>query len=713
MAYQVFCRLSLVMLLLLAVGYTAGAQEHCGTDKAVALQMAQHPGLAERIAAIREATLQEAAAISASKQPLQVTIPVIVHVIHNGEPLGTGANITDAQVLSQLEVLNEDYRRLNADATNTPGGFAGVAADVEIEFCLAIRAEDGSFTTGIEHIDGNLAVWEINDIDGILKPATVWNRNKYLNIWTCNIGGTDLGTLGYASPPGLPASTDGVVVSYQYFGRGGSAQSPYNQGRTATHEVGHWLGLIHTWGPSDPATASCADDDGVADTPVQSRANYGCPTFPKVSCSNGPNGDMFMNYMDYTNDACMNLFTQGQKSLMLTTLSTIRSGIGQSDACLQFAYDMALEDVLHPRDTTCTAAVRPLILVRNEGTEVVTSLLVNYILDLAFNQFSWTGSIAPGEEAFITLPTLTLSAGDHEVEVFVASPNGQVDENQGNDTKTVNFFVMNGTPVNFGLPFSEDFEGVFPDFGWEVYDVDNDGSWAKDATAGGFSNSANSISVDVSGVGPGNIDEFSTPIFVLSGDEEFPALTFDYAFAPTTANSSDRLDVYASLDCGNSWELIWSEVGTDLATAPSTAGAFVPTQAQWANELILVEPLAGQSNFQFKFSLVNDVGNKMYIDNINITNQTVGINTRANFSDFTLYPNPTRNMVTVKAPATAGAYTINVYDMAGRLLVQQQAAVDGGSLDMLVDVSALPSGLAIVQLKDATGASAYKKLIIQ
>lgn len=289
-----------------------------------------------------EQQMQQWIATHGNQRGGMMTIPVVVHVIHNGQAVGSGSNISDAQVLSQIDVLNEDFRRQNSDAGNTPSAFQSIAADCEIEFCLASIDPNGQPTTGIVRWNRNAMGWSaapygISYIDGTIKPATIWNRNNYLNLWTVDFGG---GLLGYAQFPGGPANTDGVVCGYQYFGR--YPQNPninaFNLGRTATHEVGHWLNLYHIWG--DDGTA-CSGSDLVGDTPNQADEHYGCPSFPQVSCSNGPNGDMFMNYMDYSDDDCMNLFTTGQRTRMRAALSTTRASILSSQACTpppSFAY---------------------------------------------------------------------------------------------------------------------------------------------------------------------------------------------------------------------------------------------------------------------------------------------------------------------------------------------------------------------------------------
>ncbi|GAB6012690.1 M43 family zinc metalloprotease [Viscerimonas tarda] len=245
-----------------------------------------------------------------------IIIPVVVHVVYNT----SAQNISDAQINSQLQVLNEDFRRLNTDRTNTPAVFANIAGDANIEFKLAKIDPNGNPTTGITRTSTTQTKFYAGN-DGVKFSSTggqnAWDANKYLNIWVCNIWRTssqDL--LGYAQFPsefGMSPNTDGVVIHSNCFGRNGSTVAPYNKGRTATHEVGHWLNLRHIWGDDGDFGCHCNGSDGVDDTPNQSVMKYDCPSFPTTDCCTPSSpGIMFMNYMDYTDDACMNLFTEGQ-----------------------------------------------------------------------------------------------------------------------------------------------------------------------------------------------------------------------------------------------------------------------------------------------------------------------------------------------------------------------------------------------------------------
>lgn len=279
----------------------------------------------------RAKQLMESGNISYRGSQVVVTIPVVVHVVYNTPQ----QNISDAQINSQIQILNEDFRKLNADINLVPSVWTNLAADIEIEFCLASRDPQGNPTNGITRTQtGNSAGF--NQSNAVKSDATggksPWNTEKYLNIWVCKLAGS---LLGYAQFPDDDPATDGVVIGFNYFGNTGTAQSPFNKGRTTTHEIGHWLGLFHIWG-DEP---QCSQDDEVSDTPQQKDSNSGCPNFPQTTqaggrCNASDPSSMFMNYMDYVNDACMYMFTNGQKARMLSFLNGSRASLLTSDGCI-------------------------------------------------------------------------------------------------------------------------------------------------------------------------------------------------------------------------------------------------------------------------------------------------------------------------------------------------------------------------------------------
>ncbi|MFZ4544844.1 MAG: M43 family zinc metalloprotease, partial [Saprospiraceae bacterium] len=299
------------------------AQRKCASFENLQIMLQKQPEMQKNIDKIEEHT-QEFSKNRITSQRTVVTIPVVFHIVwRSANPV---ENITDAQVLSQVNALNKDFRKLNTDATSTPALFSAVAADCEIQFCLAQRSPGGTATNGIVHYQSSRSTeWGTND--AVKTAFAPWDPSKYLNIWICHIGS---GILGYAQFPGGSSATDGVVVDYRYIGTTGTATAPFHLGRTLTHEVGHWLNLRHIWGD-----ANCGSDF-VNDTPPHTSSNGGCPAFPKINnCGGISNTEMTMNFMDYTDDACMYMFSSGQKTRMKALFSTggARASLLTSDGC--------------------------------------------------------------------------------------------------------------------------------------------------------------------------------------------------------------------------------------------------------------------------------------------------------------------------------------------------------------------------------------------
>ena len=264
-----------------------------------------------------------------------IRIPVVVHVLFNTD----AENIDQTQIDSQIAALNRDYRLLNDDRSEIPAPFRPFAADTLLEFALAVRDPEGNPTSGVTRTRTSKTSFPYNSfdadaidkLDAMIKfpgfGKAAWPRDSYLNLWVCTFSG---GLLGYAQFPGGPPATDGVVIGTTEFGPGGTARPPYDLGRTATHEVGHWLNLLHIWGDDG---GGCSRSDSVDDTPNQSDSNGSevrLSDFPHISCGNGPNGDMFMNYMDYVDDDTMLMFTKGQLERMNATLAGPRASLASS-----------------------------------------------------------------------------------------------------------------------------------------------------------------------------------------------------------------------------------------------------------------------------------------------------------------------------------------------------------------------------------------------
>jgi hypothetical protein len=278
---------------------------NCTAPEVLENMLKSDPDMSQRMEAIERRTQEFVQRSPSVSGRTVINIPVVVHVVYNA----AAENISDAQVQSQIDVLNKDFRKMNTEAASIPAAFLNIAADVEVNFCLAKITPTGAATNGIDRYQTSKTSWTSNDdMKRPLKDGVApWDAEHYLNIWVCNLGS---GSLGYSSFPGAPLSTDGVVIDYRYFGTI-NTRAPFNLGRTTTHEVGHWMNLFHIWGDT-----RCGNDH-VDDTPVHHGANFGCPASPAYNTTCGNNIiEMTMNFMDYTNDACMSMFSLGQKARM-------------------------------------------------------------------------------------------------------------------------------------------------------------------------------------------------------------------------------------------------------------------------------------------------------------------------------------------------------------------------------------------------------------
>ena len=283
------------------------AQRTCASQDVLAEQMKADPTLTLRmnqIEAFTQKTMLTKRLVSG-----KVVIPVVVNVLYRT----AAENISDAQIQSQIDVLNKDYTASNSDFKSIPAEFYGVAANIDITFELVTIVRKSTTKTSWGTRDAMK-----NSKKGGINPTSPSNT---LNMWACTIGG---GILGYAQFPGGSSATDGVVIDSFYFGLSSPASYPYNLGRTASHEVGHWMNLRHIWGD-----ASCGNDL-VSDTPVHKTSNFGVPVYPYVSTCLPTHNEMTMNYMDYTDDKVMYMFTNGQKARMTALFVTggARAGFG-------------------------------------------------------------------------------------------------------------------------------------------------------------------------------------------------------------------------------------------------------------------------------------------------------------------------------------------------------------------------------------------------
>ncbi|MBC8110994.1 MAG: T9SS type A sorting domain-containing protein [Verrucomicrobia bacterium] len=646
---------SLFLILWCTTCYLSTAQTRCSTTEIEALRRKNNPRIEKKEAF--ERWLQQKITIAKSKisktEEVVYTIPVVVHIIHNGEAVGVGSNISDARVFSQIRVLNEDYRRLNPDRNLTRPPFLPVAADCNIEFRLASTDPDGLPTNGIVRVRGSKSSWTIAD-DGTIQQQSFWKSTDYLNVHVCNLGGN---VLGFAQTPeselpGLTLEdlgffdyqrsrnplTDGVVLDYRIFGE--TTSGIYNKGRTTTHEVGHYLGLRHTWGDEE----DCFGDDFCEDTPQTDMENYGCKLAEKA-CDDIQFA-MVENYMDYSNDACFNLFTNDQKTRMRTVLenSPRRKSLLNSPGLnvpVQAPNDAGIRAVISPAlGKVCQNPVPVVIVLQNYGNNTITSVRITYQLDNEPSRtFNYTGTLPARGRDTLTFDNFNTTVGTHTFRVFTSLPNNVADSQTRNDTLVSEFEFLQKQ----SLPFTERFNGnTFPPKDWGLVNPDGSFTW-KDTMAEGSSEVTNKAAYinlfEYDDNSRQERDFLVTKAYDFTNvSQAFLLFRVSHAqYREDSQTSSDGLEVRVAVDCGNKFgDPIYNKSGADLASAPSVTEAWHPKTADdWRDEVIDLKSFIGNTAISFSFASVNDFGNNIYIDNIQVVLIDINDGKIVN-----IYPNP-------------------------------------------------------------------------
>jgi len=414
----------------------------CFTDEYNAQLLESNPNMmgSDAFRAMINTKIAEQQASGELNRRIVVTIPLVVHVLHNGEPIGSGPNITDAQVLSQVTVMNEDFRRM----FGSPGYNTHVdGADAEVEFVMAQRTPNGCATNGINRVNICQDGTDGSDV-AFWKGQTTWNRDLYMNMWSSKYVGDLSGILGFAQFPGGPAATDGVSAGHTFFGSSDyndgtfNLSAPYDKGRTMTHEVGHFLGLLHTF------QGGCAGGDGIADTPAVDNPNYGCPT-GHMSCGTT---DMIENYMDYTDDACMNIFTNGQKAVIQAVLASTRSGLGSSNGATPLSPENVDAEVTIEcfSAVPCSADISADIKITNWGTNTLTAATIAHDVDGGSStNYNWSGSLAYGEYDIIPVSVTVTGSGTQNFNASISNANGGPDARACNDMDSKSFSASGET----------------------------------------------------------------------------------------------------------------------------------------------------------------------------------------------------------------------------------------------------------------------------
>lgn len=586
---------------------------------------------------------------SARTQAGPFVIPVVVHVVHNGENIGTTGNISNAQILSQIEVLNEDFKRLNADTVNTPTVFRPLAGSMNLEFVLAKRDPAGQATDGIVRVQGSRSSYNISQLD-VLRAESFWPSEDYLNIWVANL--SPASNLGFAqfpdiNLPGLENEprenrlTDGIIVNYRVFGSSNKGNfnltNNFDKGRTATHEMGHYFGLKHIWGDADNCTAT----DFVADTPVQFSATRGCPLHPRESCETL---DMFQNYMDYTNDPCMNIFTAGQVERMMIVLQNAprRQSLLNSLGAVSpddNVFDIAIAGISRPSFISCSLSQQPVVSVQNMGTEPIEGFELSYALDNGQSALvSFPDDVlVPGEIRQVTFDQVSLMQGQYIISFEVRMLQSVVDINPLNNIQNRLFAIDNTREI---IPYRQDFtEASIQSAGWRVLNFNGLTTWqAAEAPRQQPGNRAAVLTFfDYPNVGAE--DWLISPILDFSRSIDV-TLQFFVSYA-RNAPYADGLQVMVSRDCGETFDFpVYDKSGADLAVTTSSGPWLPGGERDWRRERIDLSAYAGDSDVRLAFAGRNGFGNNLYIDGIEFFLEQPQNIVNLQRDQVLLYPNP-------------------------------------------------------------------------
>jgi hypothetical protein len=621
-----------------------------------------------------------------------VTIPVVFHIL-----LPNPLLVTDAQVLAQLDTLNKAFGGTSGDSVRIPGYFKPFYGKSSIQFCLAQRSPDGEETTGIIRKTVARATFEPDDA---MKHASSggsdsWNTDAYLNVWICALTG---GVLGYATFPndGQPAE-QGVVIDYRSLPGGSTAN--YNNGKTLVHETGHYFNLSHIWGDDD---GLCTGTDNVEDTPNQGNSSSGCATGIRTdNCTASGNGIMYQNYMDYSYDRCLVMFTPGQVARMETALNLYRSSLLQSNGCLPVvrkAYDVQALTIVSPSQRLCAPGFVPAVVIRNRGSQTLTSVTLHTQIDNGpVTVTTWTGNLTSTASTTVTLPGLTTATGTHVLTIYTTNPNGVADEEKINDTIRLQFqYYLPVTTVQ------ESFEqSGFPPVGWDIVNPDGSITWQKVLGIAKTGNASVTIkNFDYSATGEKDdlrLPQVNIPTTVDSVFFSFQVAAATYTDLSTANNVWDTLEVLVSTDCGVTYTSLYKKWGASLVTTSSPQlSSFVPTAAEWRKDSINLAAYIGQSNLLLAFRNTTGYENNIYLDDVNL--RTVTINPNLKKTGFLVTPNPTSGQLTVQFfPQPINLRGLQVFNAMGQKLTEISIGNGGGSNLYSLDLSRYAAGIYFVR----------------
>lgn len=622
-------------------------------------------------------------------------IPVVVHVIFDD----SSANVSDAQIASQIAILNQDYRKLPTTAGD------GVGVDARIQFHLARLDTLGQPTSGITRTLSNFGDHLASQSAG-LKAVSAWDESRYLNIWIVRrirevINGNLQEVLAYASFPTDPdTEPQGVVIAGKYVGNTGLAQAPFNGGRTLTHEIGHYLGLFHPFEPEGQCSGSEASDcltegDKVCDTPAESQPNLGCFSTPGNSCIDQPCDapDRPGNYMNYTDDSCMDHFTLGQAQRMWYTLDSLRPMLFSAANLLATGLD-----------TVTALAARPAANFTQNRSLVCPGDSVSFKDASRGCVTAWKWEFPGGNPtaAFGPNPQVSYAqAGMYTVRLFI--------EGDGFEDSVIRFQTVGVLDTVAETYWQQGFESVqFSPTGWLVVDEDGAGSWSRN-TLSASDGLASAVIYHFDGPSCGSTESLISPRFSLA-NLTGASVSFDYAYQRRNniPLDEDELRVEVSVDCGLSFDTLLSLRGDALATVGGNSGQlpFVPAGSQdWLSQTVDLSPYAGQDAVVIRFVSVGRQGQNIYLDQIRIS-ESVGLGPDWTHS-LRLFPNPFQDRLnfSLNLPASSPV-RLSLYDMMGRLYYEEEIEVwlpGYREVELAMPFSRLSRGVYLMQVSTDFG----------
>ncbi len=656
---------------------------------------------------VRESVARDAAPASQARALPDVTVPVVMHIIHTG---GSN-NISDAQVLDAVRVINLDFSKTNADTSLIAPLFVGRIANVGFRFRLARLDPSGHCTTGITRTYST----QTNIGDDAVKQVIVWDQSRYLNVWICTNAN---GAGGYSILPCQGGLSDGIVIRNAQFGSIGTSGGSNQASRSLTHEIGHYFGLSHTWGGTNTPglPGNCGMDDGIADTPNTVGYTYNggggsCNTNFGTCTANGvrivANVQNFMDYAD-----CERMFTTGQRATMRASLAL---------ACRQTLVSAANLVATGTNDGYAGGPCAPVVAFRASATTICEGSSV------AFTDYSYNADLtAPGTVYGWQFPggsPATSSqhnpvvnyaqGGIYNVTLTISNANGS-----GTHTETQLVQVV-GAGVGLVAPVDESFENPGFPYNFAVPDLRNwaqasslqssQARWARlPAISGGLVVPDGLACVAVRGA----TFPTGTTVDLISPNIDTraysaanpPVLLFDRAYLISPVGGPDLLKVQVSNNCGTSWTTAASFSQAALNTMGTQTGAgFIPDVLQdWQTQAVSLAPQFFGSSFQLRFELTTHYGNNtVYLDHVRLALPTAARAATFAAAGLRLFPNPATAETALELTLHQSTQVqVCLTDALGRVVREQPAQrLGGGAQRLALTTAGLPAGLYVVQVR--------------